>query len=61
MKNYRIEAVVDSETGLFRIEIFSPRNSTVPVGKTKAIYASHEEAVRRVDEAIRAVLSAKKP
>jgi len=56
MKEYRIEAVADPATGLFYVEVFSAGAS--PIAKTRAIYSSREEAIRRVDEAIKTAFPA---
>lgn len=54
MMDYRVEAIADQASGLFYVEVFYPSNATTPVAKTKAVYASLEEARRRGEEAITA-------
>jgi len=58
MAGYRIEALADSATGLFYVEVFYPGDATVPVARTKPIYTSLEEAQRRVGETIKTTLPA---
>ena len=56
MADYRIEASPDPETGLYYVSIFSPSSATTAVARTKPIYASLEEAQRRVGESISAAI-----
>lgn len=57
MADYRIEASPDPESGLYFVSIFSPSNATTAVVRTKPIYASLEEAQRRVGETITAAIA----
>lgn len=57
MADYRIEASADPETGLYFVQIFCPSNAITAVARTKPIYASLEEAQRRVGETIAAAIA----
>jgi len=53
--DYRVEAAADPESGLFYAEVFHPGDASVPIAKTKPVYASLEDARRRAEDAIRAM------
>jgi hypothetical protein len=57
MADYRIEATADPESGLYYVQIFCPSTATTAVARTKPIYASLEEAQRRVGETITAAIA----
>jgi hypothetical protein len=57
--DYRVEAVADSKSGLFYAEVFYPKDAIAPVAKTRPVYASLEEAKRRVEEVIGSTFSEK--
>lgn len=57
MADYRIEAAADPESGLYFVQIFVPSNATTAVARTKPIYASLEEAQRKVGETITAAIA----
>jgi hypothetical protein len=57
MADYRIEASPDPESGLYYVQIFCPSSATTAVARTKPIYASLEEAQRRVGETIAAAIA----
>ena len=61
MANYRVEATVDPATGLFSAELFYPDESTKAIGRTKPVYSTREEALRRVEEAFLAIFPAGAP
>lgn len=58
MANYRVEAALDPESGLFSAELFYPSDSAKAVGKTKPVYSTREEALRRVEESFLALFPA---
>ena len=55
MADYRIVAAIEPASGLYFVELFYPSDALKPVAKTKAVYASDEEAQRRVGESLKAV------
>jgi len=57
MADYRIEATPDPESGRYYVQIFCPSDTTIAVARTKPIYASLEEAQRRVGETITAAIA----
>jgi len=48
MPQFRVETVVDSNTGKIYAELYYPENETKPLAQTKPIYSSHEEAEKDI-------------
>lgn len=45
---YRIETVMDLESGLIYAELYYPVDAPEPVSQTEPLYSSHEQAEREV-------------
>lgn len=50
MAHFRIETIHDSQTGLFRCEIYYPDYSLAPCARTEPIYLHHEHAMLDIVE-----------
>lgn len=54
LSSYRIEAEIDPISGLVYAELYYPADARRPLGSTRPIYKSREEALFRIQELITA-------
>ena len=54
MSSYRIEAEIDPISGLAYADLYHPADALRPIGSTRPIYTTREEALYRIREMITA-------
>ena len=47
MAQFRLETVWDSNTGVFKIEIYYPNDAKEPMAVSPSVFRTHEEALPR--------------